>query len=66
MMDIKISKDEEISRCAMTDWDALGCFITQTLARTFQTLSRAFSFLLNPQKLDRVSQMLKQVFQKLG
>ena len=49
----------------MVDWDSMGCVITQTRGRAFQTLGRAFSFLLNPQKLGRVFQMLDQVFEKL-
>ena len=38
----------------VADWDSMGHVITQTRGRAFQTLGRAFSFLLNPQKLDRV------------
>ena len=40
------------------DWDSRGCVITQTHSRAFQTLGRAFSFLLSPQKLGRVLQKL--------
>ena len=43
----------------VADWDSMGCVITQTRGRSFQTIVRAFSLLLNPQKLGRV-------FQKLG
>ena len=43
----------------VADWDSMGCVITQTCGRSFQTIVRAFSLLLNPQKLGRV-------FQKLG
>ena len=45
--------------CILADWDSMGCVITQTRDRACQTLYRAFSFLLNPEKLSRV-------FQKLG
>ena len=41
-------------RSTVADWDSMGCVITQTRGRTFQKLARAFSFLLNPQTLDRV------------
>ena len=47
------------SDVTVTDWDSMGRVIIQTRDRVFQTLGRAFSFLLNPQKLGRV-------FQKLG
>ena len=43
----------------VADWDSMGCVITQTRGR-------AFSFLLNPQKLDRVFQTLGLVFQGFG
>ena len=33
----------------VADWDSMGRVITQTRGRAFQTLGRAFSFLLNPQ-----------------
>ena len=55
----------------MADWDSMGHVITQTRGQAFQTLGRAFSFLLNPQKLGRVflkarphalKQMLDRVF----
>ena len=36
----------------------MGRVITQTRGRDFQTLDRAFSFLLNPQKIGRVFQKL--------
>ena len=57
----------------VADWDSMGCVITQTCSRAFQTLDqafptfgRAFSLLLNPQKLGRVLQRLGRVYQKLG
>ena len=42
----------------VADWDSIGRVITETRGRLFQTLGRAFSFLLNPQKLGRVFQRL--------
>ena len=38
----------EVRNCTLADWDSMGCVITQTRGRAFQTLGRAFSFLLNP------------------
>ena len=46
----------------MADWDSMGLVITQTRDRAYQTLGRAFSFLLNPQKLGRVFQRLGRMF----
>ena len=36
------------------DWDSNGRVITQIYSRAFETVGRAFSFALNPQKLGRV------------
>ena len=40
--------------CTVADWDSMGLVITQTRGRAFQTLGRAFIFLLNLQKLGLV------------
>ena len=42
----------------VADWDSMRRVIAQTLGKAFQTLSRAFGFLLNSQRLGRVFQML--------
>ena len=33
----------------MADWDSMSRFIAQTRGQAFQTIGRAFSFVLNPQ-----------------
>ena len=38
----------------MADWDSTGHVVTQTRCRAFQTLDRAFDFLLRFQKLGQV------------
>ena len=35
----------------VSEWDSMGRVVTQTRDKTFQTLGRAFDFLLNLQKL---------------
>ena len=37
--------------CTVADWDSMGCVVTQTRDKAFQTLARAFDFLLSLQKL---------------
>ena len=46
----------------VADSDGMGRVITQTLDRAFRTLGRAFSFLLNPQKLGFAFQRLSRIF----
>ena len=48
--------------CTIGDWDSMGRLITQIRGRAFETLGRAFSFLLNPQKLGPVFQRLGRMF----
>ena len=50
----------------VADWDSMGGVITQTRDRAFESLGRAFSILLNPQKLGRVFRKLSWAFQRLG
>ena len=38
----------------LADWGSMGRVVTQTRGRAFQTLGRAFDFLLRLQKLRRV------------
>ena len=47
----------------VAEWDSIARVTTETRGRVFQILDRAFSFLLNPQKLDRVFQRLDRIFQ---
>ena len=48
----------------MVDWESMGRVFTQTRGRAFQSLDRAFSFLLNPQKLGWTFQRLCYMFWK--
>ena len=50
----------------MVDWDSYGLVIIQTRGWAFQTLGRAFSFLLSSQKLSRVFQKVGWAFQRLS
>ena len=43
-------------------WDSMGHVVTQTRGRAFQTIGRAFDFLLRLQKLCRVFEKLGRVF----
>ena len=49
-----ISSWDYTQNCTLTGWDSMGRVVTKKWARAFQTLGRAFSFLLNPWKLGRV------------
>ena len=51
---IKCNKRMEEIKFTMADWDSMDRVKTQTRDRAFQTLGRAFDFLLRFQKLDRV------------
>ena len=50
------------SNLTVADWDNMGRVVTQTRGRAFQTLSRAFHFLLRLQNLSRVFERLSRVF----
>ena len=50
--DIKVMKHMNFGS-TVDDWDSMGRVVKQTHSRAFQTLNRAFSFLLNPQKFGR-------------
>ena len=49
----------------MADWDSMGRAVTHIRGRAFQTLGRAFHFLVRIQKLGRVFKKLGGVFEKL-
>ena len=51
--------------CTVADWDSMGLVITQTRGRAFQTLGRAFIYLLNLQKLGLVFQKLGRVLKQM-
>ena len=63
-LEISKKKNASIISCDVTvaDWDSMGRVIMQTRDRVFQTLGRAFSFLLNPQKLGWAFQRLGRMF----
>ena len=57
------SEWEIVNKTTLGDWDGVGRVITQTCGRAFQTLGRAFSFLLNTQKLGWAFQRLAACFE---
>ena len=48
----------------MADWDSMGRAVTHIRGRAFQTLGRAFHFLVRIQRLGRVFKKLGGVFEK--
>ena len=48
----------------MADWDSMGRAVTHIRGRAFQTLGRAFHFLVRIQRLGGVFEKLVRVFEK--